>query len=111
MKVLKFISTPVSVYRHPAQCVLSTFGRYHEYIGEYFEYIGGCLPHRGGGGGGGGNIMSTLRVFITSEGYYEYNEADPMSALGMFSTSKGYYDLCGEHHDSCGGTMIHVGVP
>ena len=57
--------------------VFSTFGEYHEYIGDlqyiggYHEYIGGCSVHR----------------------------RDTMSTLGR----EGYNEYIGGYHDACGG--------
>ena len=47
--------------------ILSTSGGYHEYIGEYHEHIGGYSIHWRDTMIHVGNIISTLRMFSTSD--------------------------------------------
>ena len=43
-------------------------------------------------GGGGGGMMSTLRMFSTLEGYYQYIKRILLIFRGMFGRVEGYHD-------------------
>ena len=75
--------------------VFSTSGGYHEYIGEYHEYIRGCSVHQRFG-------HDAKDIMIHVEGYHEYIGGCSVHR-GMFSTLrfsievKGFYQFALPH--------------